>query len=103
MSADPITDPPGPHRVLGVLRAQWPLLVVLACVLAGLVLIGQWHWRRGSMMIGAAVGLAGLLRWLLPVDRAGLLVVRSKPLDVAWLVGSGAAIIALAWVVPPAY
>jgi hypothetical protein len=83
----------------GVLR-ELPLIVVLAVVAAGLVLGTLDRWRVGAGVLGVAVVLAGALRLLLPARRAGLLVVRSRQLDVAVLVVLGAALLVLASSVP---
>ena len=84
----------------GYLVRQWPLLAVGACFAVGLGLIVLEYWRRGAMVCGGATGLAALLRLVLPPERAGLLVVRSRPFD-AFVVGTAAAVmIALAIVVP---
>jgi len=84
----------------GYLVRQWPLILVLACLIAGLVLMAMGHWRRGAMMGGGAVGLAGLLRLVLPDDVTGLLVVRSRLVDVLVTGVAGAAMIVMALVVP---
>jgi len=92
------------HFVRGwptALLRQWPLLVVLACVGAGVGLVFELHWKRGAMMIGGAAGLAALLRLVLPEETAGLLVVRSKVWDVIITGGAGLAIVVLALLVPP--
>ena len=83
------------------LARQWPLLIVLVCLAAGVVLIAFGYWRRGSMVIGGAVGLAGLLRLLLSDDRAGLLVVRARLWDAGVTGLAGLAVIVLALLVPP--
>jgi len=83
------------------LLRQWPLLVVMVCFLVGICLILAMHWRRGAMMIGGGTGLAALLRLVLPDERAGLLVVRSRFWDVFVTGLGGAAMIVLAWLVPP--
>lgn len=80
---------------------QWPLLVVLACVVVGVVMVFELHWKRGAMVIGGAAGLAGLLRLVLPEETAGLLVVRSKFWDVLITGAGGLAIVILALLVPP--
>lgn len=80
--------------------SPWALLVVLIFVAAGVVLVAMHHWRRGSVMIGGAVGLAALLRLLLPTRLAGLLVVRSKSFDVISCGLIGAAIMILGMIVP---
>ena len=83
------------------LLRQWPLLLVLACFAVGVGLVVALHWRRGAMMMGGATGLAGLLRLVLPSEKAGLLAVRGKFWDVAATGLAGAAMIALALLVPP--
>jgi hypothetical protein len=82
---------------------QWPLLVVVIGVAAGLVIaiVGEDTWRFGCLVIGASLGVGAVERVALPRGEAGLLQVRSKPFDVAALSLCAAAIIALAIVVPP--
>lgn len=82
-----------------VLR-ELPLVAVLVVVAAGLLLGVIDRWRVGASVLGAAVLLAGVLRLLLPARRAGLLVVRSRRLDVAVLLVLGAALLVLASSVP---
>ena len=81
---------------------QWPLLVLLAGVAAGLVIacLGESTWRLGCLVIGASLGAGALVRLVLPSREAGLLQVRSKPFDVTALALGSAAIVALAIVVP---
>jgi len=79
---------------------QWPLLVVCVCFLVGLVLILAAFWRRGAMVLGGATVLAGLFRLVLPVDVAGLLVVRSRVFDVLVTGLAGVAMIVLSLIVP---
>jgi len=84
------------------LYRQWPLLVVLFLFAVGLALIAASHWRRGAMIIGGAVGLAGLMRLVLPGRVVGLLAVRGRLWDAALTGLAGLAIIVLSLVVPPA-
>lgn len=81
---------------------QWPLLIVVAGVAAGLgvALLGDSTWRLGALLIGASLGVGAVERVALPNREAGLLQVRSKGFDVAVLALTGAAIIILAIVVP---
>jgi hypothetical protein len=81
---------------------QWPLLIVVIGVLAGLVvsLLGESTWRLGCLLIGASLGVGAVERIALPSRDAGLLQVRTKAFDVTVLAVGGAAIIALAIVVP---
>jgi Protein of unknown function (DUF3017) len=85
-------------------RAQrvWPLLVVLAGVVAGLVVatLGQATWRAGCLLIGASLGLGAVLRLMLPGREAGLLQVRGKVFDTGLLLVLAGAVIVLALVVP---
>jgi hypothetical protein len=81
---------------------QWPLLLLLAGVAAGLVIafLGESTWRPGCLVIGASVGAGALVRLVLPSREAGLLQVRSKAFDVTALALGSAAIVALAIAVP---
>jgi hypothetical protein len=75
--------------VLAGLVRQAPLLAVLVAVGIGLLEVAVDHWRRGLVVIGAALVVAGALRLFLPVRRVGFLAVRSRPMDVVLLVGTG--------------
>ena len=66
-----------------LVRAQWPILSVAVIFVIAFALVAAGFWRRGSLLIGIAVGLAAVLRLVLSDERAGLLVVRSKSLDFA--------------------
>jgi hypothetical protein len=85
----------------GLLR-QLPLLVVLLVVGVGLLLVAFQHWRMGLVVMGLALVGAGLLRLLLPVRRAGFLAVRSRPVDVVLLAGTGLALTVIARTIPAA-
>jgi Protein of unknown function (DUF3017) len=92
------TEPTAAARTL---RA-WPLLVVLAGVVAGLViaLLGESTWRLGCLVIGGSLVLGAVERIALPSREAGLLQVRSKAFDAGMLIVLGAMIVALAILVP---
>ena len=79
---------------------QWPLLLALAVFAAGVVTAGFGPWRVGAVIIAVAVGLAGVLRWVLPSRIAGLLVVRTRAFDVTILLTLAVAIGVLSVVVP---
>ena len=68
---------------------------------AAFVLVGANFWRRGSLLIGIGVGVASVLRLVLPDDRAGLLVVRSKGIDFMTTATVGAAMVYIAWTIDP--
>jgi hypothetical protein len=61
----------------------WAVLPVL---LLGLALMALHHVRAGGYVLAGAVGLAALLRLVLPTSRSGGLAVRSRAADVATLV-----------------
>ena len=85
-----------------VQQRPWPLLVVVAGVALGLVvgLLGDTTWRLGCLLIGVALLVGAVERLVLPDRAAGLLQVRAKAFDVAVLGLAGAAVVALALVVP---
>ena len=83
----------------GLLR-QLPLLAVLLVVGVGLLQVAFRHWRMGLVVMGLALVGAGLLRLLLPVRRAGFLAVRSRPVDVVLLTGTGLALAVIAQSIP---
>jgi hypothetical protein len=83
----------------GLIR-QLPLLAVLVTVGVGLLVVTFGHWRRGLVVIGLALVVAGLLRLLLPLRRVGFLAVRSRPVDVVLLGGTGLALVVVALMIP---
>jgi len=80
---------------------EWPIGLVLACVLISLIVVAANHFRRGSVLLAASVLLATGLRLVLPARQAGLLAVRSRWVDVIALGGLGGGLMVLALVVPP--
>ena len=84
-----------------VFRRQWPVLTVAAIGLVALVLVAAGFWRRGAVLIGIGVGVATLLRLMLPEERLGVLVVRSKALDVATMSALCASVLYIAWTIDP--
>ncbi|MGY1729600.1 DUF3017 domain-containing protein [Geodermatophilus sp. SYSU D01062] len=83
----------------GLLR-QLPLFAVLVVVAVGLGMVALEHWRRGLLVVGLALVGAAVLRLVLPVRRVGFLAVRSRPVDVVLMAGTGVALSALTLVVP---
>jgi hypothetical protein len=107
----PATRPAHPPRVprpplylrrplLAGLVRQWPLLVVIVGVGAGLLLVAAERWRVGLVVMGLALVLAGLMRLFLPLRRIGFLAVRSRPVDVTLTLGVGLAVTLLAVAIP---
>src|SRR5690625_3895004 len=74
-----------PHSWFAGLFRQWPLIVTLSIVVAGLIVVADDHFLRGTVLIGLGVCVAILLRAVLPVERAGVLHVRSRAVDVLTL------------------
>lgn len=73
-----------------------PITIVLAIVALGLVLIALAYWRRGTLALGVAMVLAGLLRMVLSERVIGVLAVRGKAFDVGFYALVGAGMLALA-------
>lgn len=93
------------RRTGAAARSQryWPLLVVVVGVVLGMAIafVGSDTWRLGCLIVGSSLGIGAVERLALPAADAGLLQVRSKLFDVAFLLLVGGAIIALAILVPP--
>jgi hypothetical protein len=73
---------------------QWPFLLVVVVGLGGLALIALGRLQQGVVGLAVAVGLAALLRLLLPERTAGWLVSRHRLLDVAALAVMALALVA---------
>jgi hypothetical protein len=84
-----------------VLRAQWPIVSVGLIFATAFVLAGANFWRRGSLLIGIGVGVAAVLRMVLPEERAGLLAVRGKGIDFLTTATVGTAMVYIAWTIDP--
>lgn len=77
-------------------------LAVLAVAAIGLIIVATGHWRVGVDILAVSLlGSAGA-RAVLSSEEAGMLEVRSKPLDVLLLIVSGGVLIWLASTVPNA-
>ena len=80
---------------------ELPLVAVLAVAAVGIAVTTLLdHWRIGSGIVGLALCLAAALRLSLPARQAGLLVVRSRTVDAAVLLGLGLGLVALANTIP---
>jgi hypothetical protein len=58
-------------------------LTVVAMLLAGLVIVLLGGWRSGVALMGASFGVAFVARSVLPDDRAGMLRIRRRVVDLA--------------------
>jgi hypothetical protein len=83
-----------------VLIGEWPLLAVLGVCLAGLIVVLDNHFRRGTVLFAGGLVLAAGLRLVLPTPEAGSLVVRSRFTDVLTLGALGLGVLLTALVVP---
>jgi hypothetical protein len=95
----PATKPPR-RGASGVILRQWPLLLVLGGGVTALLLVALDGFRLGCILLGASMAFAAIARAVLPARRVGLLVVRSRPLDVLVLAVMGAALVILAVSIP---
>ncbi|WP_329345174.1 DUF3017 domain-containing protein [Streptomyces sp. NBC_01352] len=86
------SDAPAPAR-------QWPVLAVLAMAGLGLLLTALDLFRVGILLLGVALLVGGVLRWLLP--DVGMLAVRSRFTDIVTYGGLGLVIVLLALMVQP--
>jgi hypothetical protein len=82
-------------------KAQWPILLVGLIFATAFALVAANFWRRGSLLIGVGVGVAAVLRLVLPDERAGLLVVRGKAVDFLTTATVTAAMVYIASTIDP--
>jgi Protein of unknown function (DUF3017) len=83
----------------GLVR-QLPLLTVLVVVAVGLLMVTFDHWRKGLVVVGLALVGGAALRLLVPLRQVGFLAVRSRPVDVVLLAGTGLALTVIALAIP---
>jgi hypothetical protein len=95
---NPIDDQPLIERTID----QWPLALVLLGLAIGMVVLTFYDFRAGSIILGIAVLFGAALRTVLPHERAGLLAIRGRPIDLITMYGLGVALTTVAVVVPPA-
>jgi hypothetical protein len=87
----------GQRRAAAPWPPGWlPAAFVYAIAATGLVRVLTQHWREGAALLAGSMLAAAVLRALLPEDRAGLLAVRGKAIDMAIYVGLGLVTLALA-------
>lgn len=73
-----------------------PTALVLLIAGAGLARVLMEHWRQGGVLLGGALLVAAVLRVALPPEQAGMLVIRSRVLDVVCYVVPGIVMVLLA-------
>jgi uncharacterized membrane protein len=84
-----------------VFKGQWPILTVGVFLLLAFALVVGGYWRRGALVLAIGVGVAAAMRLALTDDRAGLLVVRSRTIDIATTATVSAALIYIALTIDP--
>jgi hypothetical protein len=84
-----------------VFAVQWPIWSVGAVFIAAFALVAVGYWRRGALVMAIAVGFAAALRLVLADDRAGLLAVRSRAIDVVTTATVSAVMLYIAWTIDP--
>ncbi len=85
-----------PVRVAKAPPGQWPFMLVAGFTVMGLALFTLGATRPGLLGLAVAMGLAGLLRLVLPTATAGWLTSRSRLWDAAAFGILGAAMAAVA-------
>lgn len=84
-----------------VFAGQWPILTVGLVLLAAFALVVAGYWRRGALVLAIGVGIASAFRLTMTEQRAGLLVVRSRVVDVVTTASVSAAMLYIAWTIDP--
>jgi hypothetical protein len=87
--------------VQGVVRAQWPIVIVFAIFFVAFGLVVTDYWRRGTLLLGIGVAVAAALRLVLSDNKARLLVVRARTTDVMTTALVSAIVIYIAWTIDP--
>jgi hypothetical protein len=72
------------------------MAVVLGIAAIGLLRVASANWREGAVLLGGSLLVAAALRALLPPERAGLLAIRSRIVDLLSYSGLGLAVVLLA-------
>lgn len=85
-----------PQRRRHPVLVHLPFGLVMAVVLVGLLRIFLYHWRQGTVLIGAALIMAAALRALLRDEQAGLIAIRGRGVDVLTYAGFGVCVMAVA-------
>jgi hypothetical protein len=86
-------------RTARELAAEWPFSVVFGTATAAVIVIAFGVLQHGLALLGAALLLGSILRFILSPARAGLLAVRRRGTDVVTMALLGAIMLVLS-VVP---
>lgn len=77
-------------------RRAISITVVLVIAAIGLLLVAMSHWRSGVGVLGISALVGGAARLVLPDAALGVLAVRSRMFDAAFMLTLGVAFEALA-------
>jgi hypothetical protein len=77
--------------------SEWPIALVLANVAFSLLSVASGDLPRGVFWLAGSTALGGLLRLVLPTQRAGVLAVRRRALDAIILFGVTSLLLAFAF------
>lgn len=75
---------------------HWPFVVVVLMTLTAGGFVLTDRWRRGAIVLGAAMLVGAVLRAVLRDSQVGLLAVRQRTVDVLTYAAFGVAVLALA-------
>jgi hypothetical protein len=81
-------------------RGSQLYLLQLLVVAVGLVLVAVGLWRPGVVAMGLAFVTGAVARSVVPIDHTGMLRVRGKVFDIAWMTTLGVALIILPILIP---
>ena len=90
---------PGAAKLIKAVLGEWPFAVVFACALGGVGLVALGALQHGLIVLALAMILGSVLRFAIPVARAGLLAVRRRGVDVITMALLGVCLLVLASVV----
>lgn len=90
-----------PEHLRRLVVEEWPILAVGLIFAAAFGLVAASFWRRGALLIGVGAGVAAVLRLVLPDERAGLLVLRGRSLDLATMATAAAVMLYIAATIDP--
>jgi hypothetical protein len=76
-------------------------LVVVATLVVGLCVVAAGAWRSGVIVMGGAFGLAFAARAVLPDNRAGMLRIRRRFVDLTTMAVCSIGMLILALIISP--
>ena len=75
-------------------------LFVMTQLIVGLCMAASGAWRLGATVMGASFGVAFVARSVLPDERAGMLRIRRRFVDLTTMALCGIGLVVLAAVIP---